>query len=103
MVYLRSTLENLSQVHVIGESANRVLLLSFTFSGVSSDKVVQRLADNGVRALAGVPSRALDVMGVNDFGGAVTIGLGPYSTPRRSRSPGPHPRLSADTARCRHR
>ena len=81
MVYLRSTLENLSQVHVIGESANRVPLLSFTFSGVSSDKVVQRLADNGVRALAGVPSRALDVMGVNDFGGAVTIGLGPYSTP----------------------
>ena len=81
MTYLRSTLENLNQVHVIGESANRVPLLSFTVAGISADKVVRRLADNGIRALTGIPSRALDVMGVNDFGGAITIGLGPYSTP----------------------
>ena len=80
-IYLRSTLENLNQVHVIGESANRVPLLSFTVANVGADKVVRRLADNGVRALTGIPSRAFDVMGVNDFGGAVTIGLGPYSTP----------------------
>ncbi|GAB04553.1 aminotransferase class V-fold PLP-dependent enzyme [Gordonia amarae] len=81
LTYLRSTLENLNQVHVIGESANRVPLLSFTVANVGADKVVRRLADNGVRALTGIPSRAFDVMGVNDFGGAVTIGLGPYSTP----------------------
>ena len=43
-------------------------------------RVVQRLADNGVLAIANASSRVLDVIGVNDIGGAVTIGLAHYST-----------------------
>ena len=42
--------------------------------------VVQRLADNGVLAIANANSRVLDVIGVNDIGGAVTIGLAHYTT-----------------------
>ena len=41
---------------------------------------MQRLADNGVLAIANASSRVLDVIGVNDIGGAVTIGLAHYST-----------------------
>lgn len=79
--YLHTTLEQLNQVHIFGKGENRIPAISFMFDGVSSDKVVRRLADNGICALADVPSQALDRMGANDFGGAVTIGLGPYSTP----------------------
>lgn len=79
--YLVSSLEQLNQVSVIGAPENRVPLVSFTVDGVPADKVVRRLADNGICALADVPCRALARMGADDFGGAVTIGLGPYSTP----------------------
>ena len=44
-------------------------------------EVVRRLADNGICALGDLPNRALSRMGADDFGGAVTIGLAPYSTP----------------------
>jgi selenocysteine lyase/cysteine desulfurase len=47
---------------------------------VPAETVVQRLADNGVLAIASASSRVLDVIGVNDIGGAVTIGLAHYST-----------------------
>ena len=53
----------------------------FTVESVGADKVVRRLADNGVCALADLPNRALARMGAPDFGGAVTVGLAPYSTP----------------------
>lgn len=42
---------------------------------------VRRLADNGVRALTGIPSRAFDVMGVNDSRRCRHHRPGPYSTP----------------------
>jgi selenocysteine lyase/cysteine desulfurase len=42
--------------------------------------VVQRLADNGILAISNISSRGLDVLGVNDVGGAVTVGLAHYTT-----------------------
>lgn len=81
MFYLINSLENLSPIRVIGTAEHRVPVVSFTVDGVSGDKVVRRLADNGICALTAVPSRALDQAGVIDANGAVTIGLAPYSTP----------------------
>ena len=58
-------------------------MLSFVVEGVPAERVVQRLADNGVLAMGNASSRVLDVIGVNDIGGAVTIGL--RTTPRRPK------------------
>lgn len=79
--YLTTTLQHLNQVNLVGTVEDRVPAVSFTFDGISADKVVRRLADNGICAIADAPSRALSRMGAGDFGGAVTLGLGPYSTP----------------------
>lgn len=79
--YLTTTIAQLNQVSLVGTVEERIPAVSFAFDGVSADRVVRRLADNGICALADVPSRALDRMGAGDFGGAVTLGLGPYSTP----------------------
>ncbi|MGW0037308.1 aminotransferase class V-fold PLP-dependent enzyme [Gordonia sp. NPDC003376] len=79
--YLTTTLDQLNHVSVIGGGDRRVPLVSFAVDGVGADTVVRRLADNGICALADRPSRALARMGADDFGGAVTIGLGPYSAP----------------------
>lgn len=79
--YLLNSLRQLNFVNVIGEAPVQIPAVSFTVSGVTADKVVRRLADNGISALADVNSRVLSGIGVNDVGGAVTIGLGPYTTP----------------------
>ncbi|MFT4042204.1 MAG: cysteine desulfurase-like protein [Gordonia sp. (in: high G+C Gram-positive bacteria)] len=79
--YLTTSLEQLGQVSLIGSADNRIPVFSFIVDGVPAEKVVRRLADNGICALANVPCRALTRMGASDFGGAVTIGLAPYSTP----------------------
>jgi selenocysteine lyase/cysteine desulfurase len=42
--------------------------------------VAQRLADNGILATPNAASRVLDLIGVEDIGGAVTIGLAHYTT-----------------------
>ncbi|NMO01764.1 cysteine desulfurase-like protein [Gordonia sp. TBRC 11910] len=81
MFYLINSLENLTPIRVLGKSESRIPVVSFTVDGVSGDKVVHRLTDNGVCALTAVPSRALDQAGVGEADGAVTIGLAPYSTP----------------------
>jgi cysteine sulfinate desulfinase/cysteine desulfurase-like protein len=49
-------------------------------SDVPAERVVQQLADNGILAVSNVSSRVLDVLGVNDIGGAVTVGLAHYTT-----------------------
>lgn len=54
--------------------------MSFAVQNVPAERVVQRLADNGVLAIPNANSRVLDVIGVNDVGGAVTVGLAHYST-----------------------
>ena len=55
-------------------------MLTFAVTDVPADRVVQRLADNGICAISNVSSRVLELIGVNDVGGAVSIGLAHYST-----------------------
>ncbi len=78
--YLMMSLRSLSLVMVIGRPEVRIPVVSFVHQGVPADMVVQRLADNGILAICDPRSRVLDVLGVNDIGGAVTVGLAHYST-----------------------
>jgi selenocysteine lyase/cysteine desulfurase len=78
--YLLISLRSLPPVIVIGRPEAAIPVLSFVVRDVSADKVVDRLADNGVLAIANASSRVLDVIGVNDIGGAVTVGLAHYTT-----------------------
>ncbi|MDT5178846.1 MAG: hypothetical protein QOJ95_3044, partial [Mycobacterium sp.] len=78
--YLLMSLRSLPLVMVIGQPEERIPVLSFALHGVPAERVVQRLADNGVLAALNTTSRVLDVIGVNDIGGAVTVGLAHYTT-----------------------
>jgi cysteine desulfurase family protein (TIGR01976 family) len=78
--YLLVSLRSLPTVMVIGRPEVRIPVVSFAVRDVPAEKVVQRLADNGVLAISNAGSRVLDVIGVNDIGGAVTVGLAHYST-----------------------
>lgn len=78
--YLLISLRSLSTVMVIGQPESRIPVLSFAVNDVPADRVVQRLADNGILAISNASSRVLDVIGVNDIGGAVTVGLAHYTT-----------------------
>src|ERR1700712_790650 len=78
--YLLASLRSLPLVMVIGSPELRIPAVSFAVSNVPAERVVQRLADNGILAIPNASSRVLDVIGVNDVGGAVTIGLAHYST-----------------------
>ena len=78
--YLLMSLRSMPMVSVIGEPAARIPVVSIVVSGVPAERVVHRLADNGVLAIGNAASRALDVLGVDEIGGAVTLGLAHYST-----------------------
>ncbi|BBZ11537.1 cysteine desulfurase-like protein [Mycobacterium branderi] len=78
--YLMTSLRSLPLVVVIGQPESRIPVVSFAVHEVPAERVVQRLADNGILAIANASSRVLDVIGVNDVGGAVTVGLAHYST-----------------------
>lgn len=78
--YLLTSLRSSSLVTVIGEPTERIPVVSFVVNGVPAERVVQRLADNGVVAIANPTSRVLDQIGVNEIGGAVTVGLAHYNT-----------------------
>ncbi|MCV7422534.1 cysteine desulfurase-like protein [Mycobacterium yunnanensis] len=78
--YLLTSLRSLPLVMVIGQPEERIPVLSFVLDGVPAARVVQRLADNGVLASLNTTSRVLDLIGVNDIGGAVTVGLAHYTT-----------------------
>jgi cysteine desulfurase family protein (TIGR01976 family) len=78
--YLNASLRSLPRVMVLGRPEVRIPVLSFAVTDVPAERVVQRLADNGVCAIANSPSRVLDLLGVNDVGGAVSVGLAHYST-----------------------
>lgn len=78
--YLLTALRSLPLVTVIGEPADRIPVASFVVNGVPAERVVARLADNGVLAIANAVSRVLEVIGVNEIGGAVTVGLAHYTT-----------------------
>lgn len=78
--YLMVSLRSLALVMLIGRPEAQIPVVSFAVHKVPADRVVQRLADNGILAIANTGSRVLDVLGVNDVGGAVTVGLAHYST-----------------------
>lgn len=78
--YLMVSLRSLPLVMLIGRLEAQIPVVSFAVHKVPADRVVQRLADNGILAIANTGSRVLDVLGVNDVGGAVTVGLAHYST-----------------------
>lgn len=78
--YLLNSLRSLPLVMLLGAPDERIPVVSFAVQNVPAERVVQRLADNGVLAIPNANSRVLDVIGVNDVGGAVTIGLAHYST-----------------------
>ncbi|MFN8071599.1 MAG: cysteine desulfurase-like protein [Mycobacterium sp.] len=78
--YLLTSLRSLPLVTLIGDPPVRIPVVSFVVTGVPADRVVRRLADNGVLAIGDVPSRVLDQIGVDEIGGAVTLGLAHYST-----------------------
>jgi selenocysteine lyase/cysteine desulfurase len=78
--YLMVSLRSLPLVMIIGRPEVRIPVVSFALDQVPAERVVQRLADNGILAIADQSSRVLDVLGANDIGGAVTVGLAHYST-----------------------
>lgn len=78
--YLMTSLRSLPLVMVIGRPEVHIPVVSFAVTGVPAERVVQRLADNGILAICNANSRVLDLIGVNDIGGAVTVGLAHYST-----------------------
>ena len=78
--YLSMSLRSLPLVMVIGRPEVRIPVLSFAVRDVPAERVMQRLADNGSWRSPTPNSRVLDVIGVNDIGGAVTVGLAHYTT-----------------------
>lgn len=78
--YLLVSLRSLPLLTVIGDPEERIPVVSFMVTDVPAERVVQRLADNGVLATADTDSRVLELLGVTESGGAVTIGLAHYST-----------------------
>ncbi|RDI48515.1 cysteine desulfurase-like protein [Nocardia mexicana] len=80
--HLMEVLDRIPNLTVIGRASTRIPTVSFTIDGMQAEKVSAKLADHHVGTLSGVHggSRLLDALGVNDEGGAVTIGLAPYTT-----------------------
>jgi selenocysteine lyase/cysteine desulfurase len=78
--YLMASLRSLPLVMLIGRPEARIPVVSFALQDIPADRVVQRLQDNGILAISNATSRVLDVLGVNDVGGAVTVGLAHYTT-----------------------
>ncbi len=78
--YLMNSLRSLPLITVIGDARERLPLVSIVVAGIPAERVLQRLADNGVLAVGNPASRALDALGVGEIGGAVTLGLAPYTT-----------------------
>ncbi|RJO77129.1 cysteine desulfurase-like protein [Nocardia panacis] len=80
--HLMEVLDKVPELTVIGRASTRIPTVSFTMGGMQAEKIAAKLADNRIGTVSGVHggSRLLDALGVNDEGGAVTIGLAPYTT-----------------------
>ncbi|MEV5647823.1 cysteine desulfurase-like protein [Nocardia sp. NPDC052254] len=80
--HLMEVLEHVPDLTVIGRASTRIPTVSFTIAGLQAEKISAELADHRIGTISGVHggSRLLDALGVNDEGGAVTIGLAPYTT-----------------------
>jgi selenocysteine lyase/cysteine desulfurase len=75
-----SSLSSLPLVTVIGDPTQRLPVVSIAVSGVPAEQVVQRLADNAILAVGNPTSRVLNLLGVDEIGGVLTVGLAHYST-----------------------
>ena len=78
--YLVHSLQSMPPVIVLGAAESRIPVLSFAVTNVPAERVAQRLANNGILAMSNAGSRVLDLIGVDDIGGAVTVGLAHYTT-----------------------
>jgi cysteine desulfurase family protein (TIGR01976 family) len=78
--YLMASLRSLPLLMLIGRPETRIPVVSFALHGVPAERVVQRLADNGILAVSNESSRVLEALGANEVGGAVTVALAHYST-----------------------
>src|SRR6201993_2339362 len=78
--YLMVSLRSLPLMILIGRPEARIPVVIFALQGVAAERVVQRLADNGILAIANQSSRVLEALGASEVGGAVTVGLAHYST-----------------------
>jgi cysteine desulfurase family protein (TIGR01976 family) len=78
--YLMVSLRSLPLMMLIGRPEARIPVVSFALNGVPAERVVQRLADNGILAVSNESSRVLEALGANEVGGAVTVALAHYST-----------------------
>ena len=78
--YLMASLRSLPLTMLIGRPEARIPVVSFALHGVPAERVVQRLADNGILAVSNESSRVLEALGANEVGGAVTVALAHYST-----------------------
>lgn len=88
---LYTFLGTLPTVHILGvtgeaaseASEDRLPRLTFGVQGVPSKTVYERLFDNGIVTTFTAPEQAtqlLTEMGIEEMGGAVTVGLGPFNT-----------------------
>lgn len=82
-------LSSLPAVHILGvtgEAAagadlrDRLPRLTFAVQGVPAETVQERLVTNGIVTSIAPCSPLLTEMGVEEVGGAVTVGLGPFNT-----------------------
>lgn len=80
--HLMEVLDRITGLTVIGRASTRIPTVSFTVAGMQAEKVAAKLADARIGTVSGIHggSRLLDALGVNDEGGAVTVGLAPYTT-----------------------
>lgn len=88
---LYTFLGTLPAVHILGvtgeaaseASTERLPGLTFGVQGVPAATVYERLFDNGIVTTLTTPDEAtplLTEMGIEEMGGAVTVGLGPFNT-----------------------
>ena len=88
---LYTFLGTLPAVHILGvtgeaaseASTERLPRLTFGVQGVPAATVYERLFDNGIVTTLTTPEEAIPLlteMGIEEMGGAVTVGLGPFNT-----------------------
>lgn len=80
--YLTRSLIEIPDLVIFGRMQGPLPTLSFAIDGLPADKVAAYLAQRRIGVVHGLPSggRFFDALGVTEIGGAVTIGLAPYTT-----------------------
>lgn len=79
--YLVGELRTIPGVVVLGDPPRRIPTVSFTVPGRTAAEVAERVAEDGVCVLAETGATgALGVLGIEEVGGAVRVGLAHYST-----------------------